>query len=108
MVKRSTPQATIDDRCYPVRMLILVPEEGFGALLGVGPGSIRHWLDQEVGRGHYAWHGGGRSFGTLIRDQVALYFRHPAHGARLLEAFPQLELADHTDNRHYTSPMRRA
>lgn len=47
MVRRSTPQATIDDRCYPVRMLILVPEEGFGALLGVGPGSFRHWLDQD-------------------------------------------------------------
>lgn len=107
MTRRSTPQAKVDDRHYPVRMLILVPRDGFGALSDFRLGSIYHWLDQEIGRGHYAWHGADQHVGAAVRDQVALYFRHPSHAARLLEAFPQLELADHTDSPFYTSPIRR-
>lgn len=104
MTQRSTPQQKIDDRSFPVRMFLVVPSSGFGRLFAVHPGSIFEWLDREVGRGDYAHHGGGpREYG-LARHKVAFYFRHPAAAARLLEAFPELELADDTTSPAYTSP----
>lgn len=107
MVRRSTPQAQIDDRHYPVRVLILVPREGFSQFEAAGHGNIYSWLDDNVGRGHYAIHGGGRHPALEIRDRMALYFRHPAPAARFMAAFPALELADTTEDGSYTSPIRR-
>lgn len=102
MVRRSTPQREIDERAFPVRLRILVPELGFGRLLGVGPDTIEAWLDQEVGRGDWAHHSAGQRSGG--RDSIALYFRHPAPAARFLESFPELELADGTTSTAYSSP----
>lgn len=107
MVRRSTPQSQIDERYYPLRMLILVPRNGFSGFEAAGHGNIHIWLDREVGRGHYAIHAGGRQPGIEIRDRVALYFRHPEPAARFLAAFPALELADRTEDDTYTSPIRR-
>ena len=58
MVRRSTPQRDIDERAFPVRVLILVPKKGFGLLLGSDLTTINIWLDREVGRGDYAHHSG--------------------------------------------------
>lgn len=103
MVKRSPPQHQIDDRAFPVRLLILVPGDGFGQLLGAGPGTLDGWLDREVGRGDYARHSAG--VGSVAgRDVIAVYFRHPSAALRFLDAFPGLELADGTALRGYTSP----
>ena len=102
MVKRSTPQRQIDDRSFPVRMLIYVPPNGYGRLIGSAPDTINNWLDREIGRGEYAWHSGGSSG---VRDVTALYFRDPRAAVRFLDAFPQLELADGTMERGYTSPF---
>src|SRR5690606_28673605 len=101
VVKRSSPQREIDDRAFPVRVLIFVPREGYGRLIGSGPETINSWLDREIGRADYGWHSGG-SRGT--RDVSAFYFRHPSPAARFLEAFPQLEIADGTMERWYASP----
>lgn len=103
MSRRSTPQREIDERAFPVRLRILVPEMGFGRLYGDHPDSIHAWLDREVGRADYAQHSGGRS-GDRNRDQTAFYFRHPLAAARFLEAFPMLEIADGTASPSYTSP----
>ena len=101
MVRRSTPQRDIDERAFPVRVLILVPKEGFGLLLGSDLTTINSWLDREVGRGDYAHHSGG-SFGGA-RERTAFYFRGPDDASRFLQAFPRLELADGTTQRGYTS-----
>lgn len=96
MVRRSTPQQFVDDRAFPVRLLISVPERGFGSLMT----PIHDWLDSEVGRTDHAIHAGGSAAG----DAIAIYFRHPAPAAAFLAAFPDLELADGTVQRGYTSP----
>lgn len=94
MTRRSIPQRDIDERAFPVRLLILVPEQGFGRLIGSGPDTIDTWLDREVGRGAWAHHAAGHFGGR--REKTAFYFRHPAGAARFLQAFPQLDLADGT------------
>jgi hypothetical protein len=88
-----------------VRVFIQVPENGFGQLIGSGPDTLNAWLDREVGRTEYAWHSGS-AFATNVgrRDVSAFYFRHPEPAARFLAAFPELELADGTASRGYTSP----
>ena len=103
MVRRSTPQREIDDRSFPVRVFVATPKEGFGVLLGAGDRTTDTWLDREIGRGNHAKHGaGGRTIGA--REFVSYYFRSPADAVRFLAAFPQLELADGTVHRGYTSP----
>ena len=42
MVKRSTPQRQIDERAFPMCLLILVPAVGFGQLLGAGSSATGH------------------------------------------------------------------
>ena len=102
MSQRSTPQAKIDDRAFPIRMFVAVPEDGFGRLLGPGEDSIHAWLDREVGRGDYAIHGGAR--GSGMRDRVAVYLRTAGAAVRFLATFPQLELVDGTMSATYHSP----
>ncbi|MDB6179077.1 SOS response-associated peptidase [Paracoccus sp. Z330] len=97
MTRRSTPQAKIDDSAFPVRVLICVPEMGFGRRSD----ALHEWLATRIGRGNYAWHGGGRG-GT--RDRIALYFREPDAASACLTAFPDLELADGTCLPGYSSP----
>ena len=94
MPKRATPQHKIDDRAFPVRAQIFVPDGGFGILLT----PILEWLDREVGRRSYAWHSGGLVMG---RDVVALYVREPGQLSALLTAWPMLELADGTISPSY-------
>lgn len=97
MTRRSTPQAKIDDSAFPVRVMICVPPLGFGRMSD----AVYHWLDTHVGRGNYAWHGGGRGG---VGDRVALYFREPEAAGACLSAFPDLRLADGTRLPSYTSP----
>lgn len=73
-----------------------VPPGGFGKEMS----SMDNWLDREVGRGNYAWHGGGASFG---RDCVVIYFRSSFAVASFLDAWPQLEIADGVSSVTYTS-----
>jgi hypothetical protein len=84
-VVRSTPQKQIDDRCFPVRIWFYTPPNGFGLEMDL----MYQWLDKRLGRGNYAWHGGGSEFG---RDRVAVYFRHPLAAAEFAAAFPSIEV----------------
>ncbi len=96
MSRRSTPQAQLDEKAFPVRIRVRVPEAGFGTQMG----PLRDWLERRVGRGDYAWHAGGRVGGA---DAVAIYFRDAVPAAAFLAAFP-LELADGTVDEAYSSP----
>ena len=103
MVKRSTPQREIDDRNFPVRVFVQIPEGGFGLTFGAGPRTINTWLDREIGRGDYAQHA-GRGRVSQGRESVAFYFRSPNDASRFLAAYPELDLADGTAMPGYTSP----
>lgn len=96
MSRRSTPQHQIDERAWPVRILIRVPEEGFGRNLD----DMMAWLMKHIGRANFAHHSGPR-FGQ--HDSKALYFRHPRKAVDFLEAFPVLDLADGTEYETYRS-----
>lgn len=98
MVRRSTPQHKIDDPAFPVRIFLLVPPYGYGTMLD----DVHRWLDEQLGRDNYAIHSGGTLSSCL--DLMAVYFRHPRHGAAFLDAFPKLELADGTAQPGYSSP----
>ena len=103
MSRRSDPQSKIDDGAYPVRLLIVAPESGFGSDFD----AIYRWLNQEVGRDKYAIHSAGRAPGQNgIICRIAIYLKHPKFGAALLSAFPKLELADGTLSSTYTAPGR--
>jgi hypothetical protein len=65
--RRSPPQKRTDDRPFPVRVRIMVPERGFENLLL----DMHRWLDAVVGRGHYAVHGAGAG----LTDAAAWFFR---------------------------------
>lgn len=97
MSRRSTPQSIVDDRAFPVRMLVNVPEFGLGRLSN----AMHDWLNAELGRGNYAWHAAGR---VAVRDSIAFYFRSPHAAAAFSQAFPSLELTDGTMARWYSSP----
>jgi putative SOS response-associated peptidase YedK len=98
MTRRSTPQRRIDDEAFPVRVKLLVPEGGFERQFD----DLYRWLDQEVGRGEYAFH--AASALGISRDAVAVYFRAPETAHRFVARFPDLLLADGTDSVVYTSP----
>jgi hypothetical protein len=91
MTRRSPPRSRTDDREFPVRVFIAVPDGGFGLQYE----AIYRWLDNNAGRGGYAVHPGGRRLlrGGII-DSIALYVRAPQSAADLLQEFPWLELAD--------------
>lgn len=97
MVRRSTPQREIDERAFPLRLRIRVPENGFGVLMT----PIRDWLIQRVGRENHAIHGSGVQG---MRDCIAVFLRNPEPAVALLAAFPSLELADGTTLPGYSSP----
>lgn len=100
MTRRSTPQQKIDDAAFPVRVIVQVPDEGFGRTLN----EIHAWLVKHVGRGSFAHHAGGRR-GTSegIVDTVAFYFRDVRSAAEFVDHFG-LRLADGTTSVTYTAP----
>lgn len=98
MTRRSAPQAKTDDAAFPVRVRFVVPANGLGRV----DGKLRDWLDGTLGRGEFAWHGGGGN--TVWPNSFALYFRTPADAEACLTAFPELELADGTRLPGYYSP----
>lgn len=97
MTRRTTPQAKTDDAAFPVRVRFHVGPHGLGRTAI----TLRDWLDDQIGRGNYAVHGGGRAVGG---DCVSLYFRTPTDADAWHAAFPQLELADGTRLPGYYSP----
>lgn len=59
MVRRSTPQAVLAERFFPVRVRVLVPPDGFGvqldrfcAWLDATVGKKNYWIGSDAARGH--------------------------------------------------------
>ncbi len=97
MNRRSTPQAKIDDTAFPVRLLALVPQDGFGNEIN----RIIAWLRENIGDGEFAQHAGH----ALLGNSVAFYFRCVEDASRFVEAHPQMVLADGTISASYRSPL---
>ncbi|MGB3313375.1 MAG: SOS response-associated peptidase family protein [Albidovulum sp.] len=95
MSRRTSPQYKTDDRAFPVRIKVLIPEFGLSTLSE----DPWRWLDSEIGRGEYATTG-ARCF---IGDAMVLYFRCLEDAGRFMDAFP-LPLADDTMASVYSSP----
>lgn len=99
MVRRSPPQKKLDERAFPIRVKFTTPQLGFGNRLL----DLHVWLDAEVGRGHYATHP-APAFGN---GAMGVYLRDIDLARALVLAFPDLELADGTDDITYSSPAQR-
>lgn len=84
---RTSPQKARDERDFPIRILIKVPEMGLGARIE----EVHRWLTKNVGAGNHGWQAGGRAPG---HDRIAIYLRTLAPAVALLDAFPDLELSD--------------
>ena len=98
MTRRSTPQRTMDDGAFPLRILIHVPGSGLGRLMD----EMHTWCRDNLPPGDFANHGGGSiSFGG---QASAWYFRRVEDVAAFLAANPHVELADGTTSKAYTSP----
>ena len=98
MVRRSTPQWKTDERAFPVRIRLAVPDRGFGKRLN----AIHQWLRNEIGVTDYAVHGNS----ALGADAIGIYVRDVEGAMAFIRAFPDLSLADGTANRAYTSPAQ--
>lgn len=85
MVRRSNTKAKVDDNTFPVRIRVIVPELGFGTLVG----RMDDWL-----RGTpHAWHGGGwGQVSGKTRQTSLVYFESIEHAHGFLKRFPEIEL----------------
>ena len=66
--------------------------------------ALHEWLGKEVGRGEFAVH----SSPGLGMDAVGVYLKDVAGAQAVVQAFPDLTLADGTENRTYSSPAHDA
>lgn len=99
-MRRSSPQSKVDERAYPVRVLLRAPPGGW--LVALGPTREPFdWIRQHLGLGNATIHT-WRSPHT--GEGHALYCRSVDDAARFLAAFPEFELADGTVAQTYTSP----
>ena len=70
MVRRSTPARITDDRYFPVRVRIAVPQGGFGEQLNVMHG----WLNMHAGRGNFAIHSAPNDLNATLGTDAALFY----------------------------------
>lgn len=88
MATRSrSPKKAADEKFYPIRVRIQVPEEGFGYRLD----DIHAWLNARAGRGRWGWNG-DNVFSRTAQDAVSVYLLDPSLVSELVERFG-LELA---------------
>ena len=89
MVRRSTPARITDDRYFPVRVRIAVPEGGFGAQLNLMYG----WLNMHAGRGNFAIHSAPNDLNAVTGversrvDAALFYFMDVSVAKAFVERF---------------------
>lgn len=81
MANSPSNKARIDERRFPVRVRVAVPEGGFGKRMD---DMVCH-LDDVTGRGRWARHPAGRD--AILVDATFFYFADVAAAAVFLEAF---------------------
>lgn len=88
MATRSrSPKKSADEKYFPIRVRVQVPEEGFGYKLG----EIHCWLNTHAGRGHWGWNA-DNVLSRGARDAVSLYLLDARLIVPLTETF-NLEFA---------------
>ncbi len=88
MATRSrSPKKAADEKYFPIRVRVQVPEEGFGHTLY----EIHNWLDAHAGRGCWGWNA-DNVLSRDSRDATAFYLLDEQLIAPFIEAF-DLELA---------------
>ena len=70
MVRRTTPARITDDRFFPVRVRIAVPQGGFGEQLNVMYG----WLNMHAGRGNFAIHSVPNDLNAVLGSDAAHFY----------------------------------
>jgi hypothetical protein len=70
VVRRSTPARITDDRFFPVRVRIAVPQGGFGDQLNVMYG----WLNLHAGRGNFAIYSANNTLNAVLGSDAALFY----------------------------------
>ena len=98
MARRSTPQKTIDDAAFPVRVKVAVPGHGLGRQVL----DIHRWFEATLVPGDFASHSATTTGGSA----AAYYFRDVETARDFIATFPELVLADGTEASCYTSPSR--
>ena len=94
-MSRTRPQGQTDDLAFPVRIKVAVPPQGLGRLLD----ELRVWLQLELAGAHAV-----HSATTIGGSAMAIYLCSVADAVRLMEAFPDLPLADATRSPAYNKP----
>lgn len=79
---------TADDKFFPIRVRIRVPEEGHGPKLD----RMYAWLDERAGRGRWGWNA-DMVLSTTHRDASSVYLMDAELIAPFLSAF-DLQIAE--------------
>lgn len=98
MARRSTPQSTIDDQAFPIRVKLAIPHHDRALWWGLDD-RLCAWI-REIGPLRCVQHSGGW---CAQGQAMALYFRTLADAEACLAAFPEFELADGVGSVTYSS-----
>jgi len=98
LVRRSTSQRVIDERCFPIRVRFVLPADGMGYPYA---SKMVTWLQDNLPRGDFVQH---PDSGSAFQESFAVYFRRLADAQGFVDAFPGAEMADGTALAGYTSP----
>ncbi|MEL7719018.1 hypothetical protein AAG598_03150 [Citromicrobium bathyomarinum] len=100
MVRRSPPRAQLDNRAFPVR--VLVHNEVSDALT-LRLTEAQAWLNDNIGRGEWAMHGQA----NIGLHAMGIYFRSIDAAERFFDAHPHFELVDTTGQLQHVAAARR-
>lgn len=90
------PQKILDERSFPITAFYRIPEGGFAGI-GIDP---HKWMQKKFGVTEFAT----TSMRRAKMDCFAIHLRRIEDLVRFAKAFPQLELADGTNDPSYRSP----
>jgi hypothetical protein len=90
MSRRSQSRFKIDDKAYPVRVKVIVPDGGMQLISG----RVSAWLTAELDKLAWSW---GPAPATGCGQVTAYHFRRLEDAQRFTTAFPELVLADDVD-----------
>lgn len=100
MVRRSTPRFRLDDRAFPIRVLV---KNDLGDTLALRFTDAAAWLNENIGRGEWAMHGQG----NLGLHAMGFYFLSIEAAERFFLAHPRFELLDTTGRLEHLVLARR-
>lgn len=99
MARRSTPRAQLDNRAFPVRVLIRNPPDNTLALLLT---EAQTWLNDYLGKGEWAMHGQA----AIGLHAMGIYFRSIEAAERFFDAHPHFEMVDTTGKLQHLAVAR--